>query len=455
MAAVAPTAPPRRLGRDFWTFFTGQTLSNLGTSFTQFALPLIVFKLTGSALNLAFTSAAEFLPYLLFGLLIGAWVDRVDRKRLMIVVDALNTVFIASIPVLSLLGVLHVWYIYIIGFIASTMAIFFQSAQFAAIPGLVGKDNLVKANGRIQASYSAMGFVGPLVAGLLVFLVPVETLLFIDAGSYLVSVITLMLVRATFNPVNADEAPREKQHLLKDVADGLRYVLSHPVLRMISLMMALVNFFGSTIGFEIVYFAKKQLLVADWQYGILLAAGPIGVVVLSLLAGPLHKRFQFSRVALTALALDGFFTILLGFTTFFWLAIPLMALTQGLGILFNINTGSLRQAIVPNHLLGRVMSIAGVLAWSAIPVGTILGGLAIDRTQGTTLALGPLGTVQNIGLVYAVIGVVTFTIPLLFALTPLGHAERYLPKDEPAPVATLPATEELPLQPPIEATVRE
>src|SRR6185437_12473726 len=116
------TTPQRRIGRDFWTFFAGQTLSNLGSSFTNFALPLIVFKLTGSALNLAITSAAVFLPYLLFGLIIGAWVDRLDRKRLMIVVDSLNTLLIASIPVLSLLGLLSVYYIYAVGFVASTLA---------------------------------------------------------------------------------------------------------------------------------------------------------------------------------------------------------------------------------------------------------------------------------------------------------------------------------------------
>jgi MFS family permease len=446
MAAPVFSASPKRLGRDFWTFFTGQTLSNLGTSFTNFALPLIVYKLTGSALNLAITSAAVFLPYLLFGLLIGAWVDRVNRKRLMIIVDTLNTISVASIPVLSLLGLLHVWYIYAIAFVGSTLAIFFQSAEFAAIPGLVGRDDLVKANGRIQASFSAMGFIGPLLAALLVFFVPVEMLLFIDAASYLVSVFTLALVRVSFN-IPSDDAPQEKKSILHDVIAGLRYVLSHPVLRMISLMMALVNFFGSTIGFELVYFAKRQLLLANWQYGILLAAGPIGVVVLSLLAGPLHARFKFSRVALGALATEGFLTVILGLTTFFWAAVPLMALTQGLGILFNINTGSLRQAIVPNHLLGRVVSIAGVLAWSAIPVGTILGGLAIDRTQGVTLALGPLGTVQNIGLVYSAIGIVTFVIPLIFAFTPLGHAEHYIPTETPGARAPPASAAALPVPP--------
>jgi MFS family permease len=444
--SLAVPVTPKKLGRDFWTFFTGQTLSNLGSSFTNFALPLIVFKLTGSALNLAITSAAVFLPYLLFGLIIGAWVDRVNRKWLMIIVDTVNTLIIASVPVLSYLGLLHVWYLYAAGFVLSTLGIAFQAAEFAAIPSLVGKDHLVTANGRIQASYSAMGFAGPLLAGLFVAFIPVESLMFIDAGSFLVSVISLSLVRSSFNAAKSAETTAKKS-IWHDVGEGLRYVLRHPVLRMISLMMAMVNFFGSTVGFEIVYFAKKQLFVQDWQYGILLAAGPLGVVGLSLLAGGLHKRFQFSRVALTALALEGLFTVVLGLTTRFWLAVPLMAVTNGLGILFNINTGSLRQAIVPNEMLGRVMTIAGVLAWSAIPVGTILGGLAIDRTQGFALHLGVLGTVQNVGLVYSAIGLITFVLPMIFAFTPLGHAERYLPKTEEnaLTVPVIPTEDALPL----------
>ena len=92
-------------------------------------------------------------------------------------------------------------------------------------------------------------------------------------------------------------------------------------------------------------------------------------------------------------------------------------LSSGLGILFNINTGSLRQAIVPNNMLGRVISIASVLAWSAIPLGSLLGGYAIEQTK-------------NVALVYGVIGVLVFLIPFSFSFTALGHAERYLPKDK-------------------------
>jgi MFS family permease len=166
-----------------------------------------------------------------------------------------------------------------------------------------------------------------------------------------------------------------------------------------------------------VLFAKDRLAANDTQVGLLYSAGSLGIVLLSLAAGPLRKRWSFSTVALGALALQGLLIIGLALTRWYWAGLLLWMLCSGLGILFNINTGSLRQAIVPNHLLGRVVSIAGVLAWSAIPLGTLLGGLAITWTG-------------NVALVYAVIGVLTVIIPLLFALTPLGHAERYMPGSE-------------------------
>src|SRR6185295_19732466 len=100
--------PAKRPSADFWKFWAGQTISNLGSSFTEFALPLLIFKLTGSALNLAISSATTFLPYLLFGLLIGAWVDRVNRKRLMIITDLLRALILASIPLLAALNLLSV-----------------------------------------------------------------------------------------------------------------------------------------------------------------------------------------------------------------------------------------------------------------------------------------------------------------------------------------------------------
>ncbi len=404
-----------KLNSDFWKYWTGQTISNLGSSVTLFALPLLVYKLTGSALNLGISSAADFLPYLLFGLLLGAWVDRVNRKRMMILTDIGRALIIASIPLLAALGLLSVWWIYVVGFIHSTLTICFEAGQFAAIPSLVKRDDLVTANGRIQASYSAAQVIGPLLAGLLVAVAPLSSLLLIDAFSFLVSAFSLALIRLSFNLSTTEKRP--STNIGQDVIEGLRYVLKHPVLRNISMMMALANFVATTAGAQVVLFAKHQLLANDTQVSLLYSAGSIGVVVLSLLAGPLRKRWSFSTVALGALMLEGVLTVAFAFMRWYWFALVLWALAAGLGILFNINTGSLRQAIVPNHMLGRVISIASVLAWSAIPLGSIVGGLAIEWTK-------------NVVLVYAVIGVVSFLIPFVFSFTALGHAERYLPKEE-------------------------
>src|SRR6266545_4430154 len=140
---------PRRVSTDFLKFWVGQTVSNLGSSVTMFALPLLVFKLTGSPLNLGVTMATTYLPYLLFGLVLGAWVDRVDRKRLMIATDLARAVVIALLPVLADLGLLRVWRVYAIAFVHASLAIAFDTAEFAAIPSLVErKQDLVAANGR-------------------------------------------------------------------------------------------------------------------------------------------------------------------------------------------------------------------------------------------------------------------------------------------------------------------
>jgi MFS family permease len=403
------SAPSRRLGADFWKFWVGQTISNLGSSVTLFVLPLLVFRLTGSAFNLGISTAANFVPYLLFGLIIGAWVDRVDRKRLMIVTDIARALVLAALPLLDAFGALSVAWIYAVGFINATLTIGFDAAQFAAIPSLADQDDLVTANGRIQASYSAAMVAGPLLAGLLVAFMPLSDLMLIDAGSFVLSALSLMLIGRSFNASERQASASIRQ----DIAEGLRYVLGHPVLRNISAMMALVNFVATTTYAQLVLFASDRLQASETQVGLLFSAGSAGVVVLGLAAGVLRKRWSFSTVALGALMIEGLLTIALAFTTSFAVATVLWTLISGLGILFNINTSSLRQAIVPNHMLGRVISIAGVLAWSAIPLGTLLGGYLIERTG-------------DVALVYGGFGVFVFLIPLLFSFTALGRAERYI-----------------------------
>ena len=406
----------RSLGHDFWSFWAGQTISNFGSSITQFALPLLVYQLTGSALDLGIAFAAGGLPYPLFGLAIGAWTDRVDRKRLMIGTDLARAVVVATVPAAAALGVLSVTWIYVVLFVSTTLSIAFDTAEFAVIPALVRQDDLVTANGRIQASFSAASIVGPLVAGALLAVIALPALIAVDAASFLVSAASVGIIRGALQGRRA--AARD---LRADIVEGLRYVLRHPVLRNISIMMALVNFIGSSMWAQIILFAKVQYAATDAEIGLLFSAGGIGVVVLSLAAGPLRRRWSFGVVALGSLMLGGLATVATTVVPWYGVGVVLWAMRNGLGTLFNINTGSLRQAIVPEHLLGRIRSVAAVLAWSANPLGAIAGAYAVERTG-------------NVVLVYAVIGVATFLIPLYFYLfSPLGHAERYTtPLAEPA-----------------------
>jgi MFS family permease len=404
--------------RDFWKFLTGQTISVLGSAFSGFALPLLIFQLTHSPLSLAIATATFALPHLLFGLFIGAWVDRVDRKRLMIAVDVLMALALAVIPILALVQQLNVLWIYAVQFTVSSLGLVFEQAEFTAIPSLVGDIDLVTANGRINASYQASEVAGPTIAGAIATVVSIPALLVIDSVSYLVSATMLATIKVGFN--RSTREAKGTTRILADIGKGLRYVWSHPVLRNISLMMMLFNLVNSTFYAQSVYYAKERLHTSNFELGIFFAAGSVGAILFSLLAGRLRRRFAFSAVVIGCLALSGVFTVIFAFIPWLWLALPFLLLREGVLSLLNINTFSLRQAIVPDHMLGRVLSVAGVLAFSAMPLGSIAGGILIERTH-------------NVALVFGGIGVLLFLIPLAFSLTPLGHADRYLPASPKAP----------------------
>ena len=411
---IPPVEGARRLGHDFWLYFSGQSVSQLGSSFTTFAMPLLVYKLTHSATNLAITTAAEFVPYLLFGLVLGAVVDRVDRRRMMLRTALGQALVIATLPVLSLLGVLEVWQIYAVTFVQSTLGILFSCGEFAAIPALVGEEELVTANARIMATNNVGPILGPALAGALVAFVPVAQLLFFDAGSFLVSAGCLALIRRSFNAgmKPAVAAGSLVRSLLADVREGLRYVWQHPVLRSISVMMALINFVCSTASAQLVLFAKRVLHASNSEVGFLFACGALGIVVVSLTAGPIRRRLSFAVTALGALIVSGLALTAMALVHSYPAALVLWGASSGFGLLLNINTGALRQAIVPPQLLGRVVSVAQVLAWSAIPLGAIAGAAAINATSVTA--------------VYATIGVLTACIALAFAFSPVGNPDRYL-----------------------------
>jgi MFS family permease len=429
MPALGAPADRRGRSRDFWRFWTGETISSLGSSFTQFALPLLVFKLTGSALDLGIAFAVSYLPYLLFGLMIGAWVDRLDRKRVMILADLGQAAVVAALPVAFLFGALDVWWIYGVAFLSTTLHIFTDSSQFAAIPSLVGQSDLVTANGRIQASFFGATVLGPLLAGVLISLMPVATLLFIDAASFLVSALMLSLITRSFNlDDSGDGTPKSaRTSIRQDILEGLRYLFGHPLLRSILIMIPLLNLFSATRDAQLVVLAEGHLHATDAQFGLLNAAGGAGVVIFSLLAGPLRKRGGYIRLALVAGLLGSLATMALALSPTIWIAIPMWGLVFGTDYLFNIYSNSLRQEILPNEMLGRARSVAAVVSFTVLPPGALLGGAIIKATGNVVLVYA--GTGVALLLIFTV-----FSFPILAAAKQLRLGE-YARQAHPVPEA--------------------
>jgi hypothetical protein len=245
--------------------------------------------------------------------------------------------------------------------------------------------------------------------------VPVADLLFVDAGSFLLSSGCLALIRGSFNAATPAGRPAGSaiRALLADVREGLAYVWSNPVLRSISIMMALINLVATTADSQLVLFARRALHATNSEIGFLYAAGAVGVVVVSLVAAPIRRRFSFAVTALGALVLTGLTMTAMALAGSYPAALVLWAASSGFGMLLNINTIALRQAIVPPQFYGRVVSVAQVLAWSAIPLGSLAGAAAINLS----------GSVTG---VYAVIGGLIAAIALAFAFSPVAHGDRYL-----------------------------
>jgi MFS family permease len=403
---------------DYRRFWLGQTISALGNSFTLFALPLLVFKLTGSAMSLALTLAVGFLPYPLFGLVIGAWSDRLDRRRLMIATDIGRALVIATIPVLSLAGVLPVWWIYLVAFAQTTLAIAFDAGQSAAVQKLVRREQLVAANGRLEAAVAGVSLIGSPLAGAIVLLFPLETVLFGDAFSFVVSAFSLSLIATSFG--GHDRHPSERR-LRSEIAEGLRYVLGDPLLRNLSLMLAVATFFYYPALAELVLFAKERLRASDAQVGLLFGAGSLGSLLFALAASAIARRLGFRARTFGAAALKGLLLVSFAGLAQFWLGAVVWLLVLGFGTLFSITSEALKQELVPNELLGRVRSITSVISWSLVPVGVLLGGVLVEATGSSSL-------------LYACSGSGIAVVALVFFATSRERASRTIDLIEPVTV---------------------
>ena len=406
---MSAKAQSRLGGPDFDRFVAGQAISSVGSAFTSFALPLLVYRLTGSALSLGLATAVTYLPYTIFGLVVGAWVDRADRKRLMILSDVARALLIGTIAILQAFDVLSPGLLYVIIFASSSFTSLYLTAQMSAVPSLVAEDEITAANGRVQASYALAVAVGPLLATALINLLPLSGLFACDALSFLASAALLLRIRRDFPARDDGRSLTLRAH----VTEALHYVFTQPLLRGISVLLVLVLFLASSAHAQLVLFAKQRLDASDAEVGWLFSAGGVGLFVFAVAAGALRKRLSMSAAMIGSVIVKGACIALLGVTTSYGWALVLWGIGEGMTTLFSVNSMSARQLVSPPHMLGRVISISQMLSWSTIPAGSLFGGFWVEFTHDVA------GTYLTIGALVCGVGVAA-------AFSAVGRAERFL-----------------------------
>ncbi|MGA8116880.1 MAG: MFS transporter [Actinocatenispora sp.] len=400
----APPEPRRTLRAvavDFWLYWVGQTVSNLGRAFSSFAFPLIIYRLGGGPQGLALIVVALFLPNLLFGIFVGAWCDRLNRKVLMVAMDVARFAVLAVVGGIGVAGGLEPWMLFVAAFCTATFDLAFESSQAAVVPALVpDRADFVKANSRMMAGVQIGALGGPILAGMLVLLLPVPAVLLADASSYLVSGVSLLLVSRSFNRGGSDT--RRTSTIVQDAVAGLRYMVRQPTMRSIMLIATLTHLFGATAMAEIVLFASKHLQAGPTKISVLYAAEGVAALLLSFTASYAARRIGHGRSMLLAIGVRGALLIALVLTPWYWLAVPLWGIAVGVQFFFSIHSASVSQSIVPNDMLGRVSSVGGLMISTAIPVSVLIGGWVLEHARVETVFLG--------------MGVLTLLIPIVFRL---------------------------------------
>jgi MFS family permease len=367
------------LGRGFWTLFSASFLANLSDGIFWIALPLLAVGLTDSPALVAGVTVASRLPWLVFALFAGALADRLDRRRTMIAVDAGRVVLLGGLTIAVVTGVASIWLVYVVAFVLGCLETMFDTAASSMLPTVVGPDRVVAANSRLNAVEMTMNqFVGPPIGGFLAA-ITVAAAFGTAAAGYLGALLCLLTLRGSFRPVR-DGPPTS---IGTEIRAGLSYMARHRLLRTMAFVVAPMNLGSMAVwGIFVLYaVAPGPLGLDEVGFGLLTTSLAVGSVAGTLLASRLDrwlgKPNLFVACILSLLVQDLVFIVVPNAV-----AIGLViAITGAIGGAFNVVFGSLRQRIVPNHLLGRVMASFRIVSWGTLPLGALLGGL-VGQTFG-------------------------------------------------------------------------
>ncbi len=233
MAGQKPISSDLWRNRSFLFFWTGRAISLLGTGITSIVLPILVYRLTSSALLTSLLATLEVLPYLLFGVFAGDVADRANRRWLMVSCDILNAFLLGGIPVAGWFHVLTVSQIFVVALLSASVFVWFDAAEFGTIPSLVGRKHLVSATSAITSMSTIVGIVGPALGGALIATIGLTPALNVDASSYVLSAISLLLIPRAFSTVQKSEHGVQLQHYqtLANIREGVHFLWHHRLVR--------------------------------------------------------------------------------------------------------------------------------------------------------------------------------------------------------------------------------
>ncbi|HEV7467596.1 MAG TPA: MFS transporter [Candidatus Dormibacteraeota bacterium] len=360
---------------DFLRLWAGQTVSQVGSQVSFIAIPLTAVTVLGAGpFQTGLLGTLEFLPFLLFGLPAGVWVDRLPHRPVLIVADLGRMLALASVPVAWALGVLHLPQLYATGFVVGVLTVFFDVAYQSYLPALVEREQLVEGNSKLILTQSTAEVAGPGIGGLLVSLASAPYAVAADAASYAVSVVSLLLIRRS----EPRRRARVRTGLRAELLEGLRFVLGHRLLRPIAACTGLYNLFAN-VGMAVLFvYAVRDLGLDAGTIGLWFSLGSLGGPLGALLVARLERRLGTGRtiVASAWVGLPSWLLLVLAPRSFpmpFLIASGIVGSLAG--VAYNITQVSLRQAITPRHLQGRMNATTRFLIWGTIPLGAFAGGV--------------------------------------------------------------------------------
>lgn len=379
--------------RNYLLLWSGQVVSSIGTQVSQLAFPLLVLLLTHSAAQAGFAGALRALPYLLFSLPAGALIDRWDRKRVMILCDAVRALCLASIPLAFALGRLSIVQIYLVSLVEGTLFVFFDIAETSCLPNVVEREQLPSAVAQNQATMGITSLLGPPLGG---FLYGVSLLLpFVaDAVSYLVSMLSLSWIRSNFQ----QERAIARRRLDREVREGLAWFWGQPLLRVMAVLSCGVNLVVAGTTLLVIVLAQHQH-ASSFTIGLIFACGGIGSILGSLFAPFLRKQLRFGQAIISNLWLFAFLwplyvvapnVVALGILTtvlFFF------------GPIYNVVNASYRLALVPDAFQGRVNSAVRLISFASQPLGLAATGVLIQGVGTSATVLVGAGVLLLVALV--------------------------------------------------------